>query len=40
LLQEFADFEDMVASSSVADRLLPKGVEHAIDLEPGTKLLF
>ena len=40
LLQEFADFEDIVASNSVADRLLPKGVEHAIDLEPGTKPLF
>ena len=40
LLQEFADFEDVVASGSVADRPLPKGMEHAIDLELGIKLLF
>jgi len=40
LLQEFADFEDMVASSKIADRPLPKGIEYVIDLEPRTKLLF
>ena len=40
LLQEFADFKDVVASSSVADRPLLKGMEHAIDLELRTKLPF
>lgn len=34
---EFAEFEDVVAEGNVADRTLPYGVEHAIDLEPGTK---
>ena len=32
---EFSDFEDVLAAGSVADKLLPEGVEHAIDLEPG-----
>ena len=32
---EFSDFEDVLAAGLVVDKLLPKGVEYTIDLEPG-----
>lgn len=37
---EIQEFEDVLAEGDVADRPLPEGVEHAIDLEPGEKPPF
>jgi len=37
---ELTDFEDVVLEGGVAGRLLPKGVEHAINLEPRTQPLL
>ena len=40
LLVEIEDFADIVATGSIADRLLPVGVEYAIELEPGKRPPF
>jgi hypothetical protein len=40
LLEEIRDFCDVITGDSVADRPLPEGVDHAIDLELGERPLF
>jgi hypothetical protein len=40
LPEEIRDFCDVITSDSVADRPLPEGVDHAIDLEPGERPPF
>jgi len=37
---ELADFEDIILEGGIIGRLLPKGVEHIINLEPRTQLLL
>jgi hypothetical protein len=40
LPEEIRDFCDVITGDSVADRPLPEGVDHTIDLEPGERPLF
>ena len=36
---ELADFEDIILEGGIIGRLLPKGVEHTINLKPRTRPL-
>jgi len=40
LLEDIRDFYNVITSDSVIDCLLPKGMDHAINLEPGERPLF
>ncbi|GAB7332949.1 hypothetical protein MBLNU13_g04654t1 [Cladosporium sp. NU13] len=40
LPEEIRDFCDVITAGNVADRPLPEGVEHAIDLDPGERPPF
>ena len=40
LLEDIRDFCDVITSNSIIDRLLPKGVDHTINLKLGECPLF
>jgi len=40
LLKEIRDFYNIITSDSIIDRLLPKGVDYAINLKLGERPLF